>query len=72
MSRSLASVLKSENAHPVLMREDRDGICILTLNRPERCNALSDELIEALSDAWHQLANDRSVRVVILAAAGEV
>ena len=54
------------------MREDQDGICILTLNRPEKRNALSDELIAALSGAWHQLASDPSVRVVILAAAGEV
>ena len=72
MSQSLASSLKPENAPPVLMREDQDGICILTLNRPDRRNALSDELIGALSDAWHQLASDRSVRVAILAAAGEV
>ncbi len=71
MSSSTASALKSENASPVLLREDQDGICILTLNRPERRNALSDQLIAAMSGAWQQLAGDRSVRVVILAAAGE-
>jgi enoyl-CoA hydratase/carnithine racemase len=55
---------------PVLRREDRDGIASLWLNRPARQNALSDELIAALQDACDALADDATVRVVVLAGSG--
>jgi len=55
---------------PVLLRELRDGIATLTLNRPEARNALSEALISSLSMEFDAIAKDRSVRVVILAANG--
>ena len=55
---------------PVLLRERRDGIATLTLNRPEARNALSEALISSLSMEFDAIAKDRSVRVVILAANG--
>lgn len=54
-----------------ILREEKDGICTLTLNRPLQFNALSDQLLGELQAALDALAQDRSVRVVILAAAGK-
>jgi len=54
----------------ILQREDKGGIAILTLNRPEARNSLSEAMLEALSDALTAIAHDRTVHVVILAANG--
>jgi enoyl-CoA hydratase/carnithine racemase len=54
----------------ILLREDHDGVAILTLNRPAARNSLSEAVLEALSDALTAIAHDREVRVVILAANG--
>jgi enoyl-CoA hydratase/carnithine racemase len=54
----------------VLLRDDDAGVATLTLNRADQYNALSDELIEALSAALTDIGHDESVRVVVLAAAG--
>lgn len=42
------------------------GICILTLNRPEALNALNDELINEMSQAIDIIAEDESIRVLVL------
>jgi enoyl-CoA hydratase/carnithine racemase len=55
---------------PVLLREDKDGVATLTLNRPEHFNALSEALIDALQRELERVAADDAVRVVVLAAAG--
>jgi enoyl-CoA hydratase/carnithine racemase len=55
---------------PALLREDQGGTAVLTLNRPQARNSLSESLLEALSDALQAIAHDRSVRVVIIAANG--
>jgi enoyl-CoA hydratase/carnithine racemase len=55
---------------PVLERSDANGIVTLTLNRPERRNALSIALVSALSDAFTAIAADASVRVVIITGSG--
>src|SRR5678809_312473 len=55
----------------ILLREDHDGICTLTMNRPSRMNLLTSEMLAALQDAFDALAKDTDVRVVILAAAGK-
>jgi enoyl-CoA hydratase/carnithine racemase len=58
------------NATPVLLREDQDGIAVLTLNRPQARNSLSEALIEALTQTLGAIATDKRVRVVVLAANG--
>ena len=55
-----------------LLRSDAHGIATLTLNRPDRRNALSEGLIAALSDSLDAIATDPSVRAVIIAAEGKV
>lgn len=54
----------------ILLREDRDGIALLTLNNPPARNALSEELIAALQAAFDEIGSDASVRAVIVAANG--
>jgi len=46
------------------------GVVLLTMNRPERLNALSRELVEDLHAELDAIAADRSVRVVVLTGAG--
>lgn len=63
------------NAHAkaqILLREDADGIATLTLNRPEARNPLSEAMLAALAETLAAIANDRSIRAVVLAAAGPV
>jgi enoyl-CoA hydratase/carnithine racemase len=56
---------------PVLLREDRDGIATLTMNRPAQMNLLTDEMLDALQGSFHEIARSKDIRVVILAAAGK-
>ncbi len=56
---------------PILLRKDDDGIAHLTMNKPERLNTLSDDMLEALSTEFGKLAQDRSIRVIILSGAGK-
>jgi enoyl-CoA hydratase/carnithine racemase len=54
----------------ILLREDHDDIAILTLNRPQARNSLSEATLETLGDALTAIAHERSVRAVVLAANG--
>jgi len=53
-----------------LLYEVKDGIATLTLNRPERLNALGDTLREDLQDAVTRASADPEVRVMIVTGAG--
>jgi len=55
---------------PVLLRERDGDVAILVLNRPEARNSLSEALLIALSDSLSELATDKTVRAVMLAANG--
>ena len=54
----------------VLLRENLDDVGVLTLNRPEARNSLSEALIAALTESLADIARDKHVRVVVLAANG--
>lgn len=60
----------TEAVAPVLLREDEDRIATLTLNRPKQLNALSEELIAALTEELERIADDRNVKVVLIRGAG--
>lgn len=47
------------------------GVATVTLNRPEKLNALNAEMMVRLADAWDAIARDASVRVALLTGAGE-
>jgi len=55
----------------VLLRERRGGVEVLTLNRPEKRNALNKELLTALSEAFAELETDDAVNAIVLTGAGE-
>lgn len=60
---------------PILLVDDApdgaEGVRLLTLNRPERRNALSPDLVSALVDALKAADDDDTVHVVVLTGAGE-
>ena len=55
---------------PVLLESREHSIVTLTMNRPDRLNALNNELSTALNDAISRIAGDSSVHVLILTGAG--
>jgi len=55
----------------VLMTEERDGIAILTLNRPEVMNSFNFELLHALKEEIDTLKFKPGIRVVIITGAGQ-
>jgi enoyl-CoA hydratase/carnithine racemase len=63
--------VNSEVDELVLLREDDNGVCTLTLNRPRQYNALSAELLTALQNELDEISRDEKVRVVIIAANGK-
>lgn len=64
------SLAHHAEAEPILLRDDRDGIATLTLNRPAQRNALSRDLMAALQAELEAIGGDRAVKVVVLAANG--
>jgi enoyl-CoA hydratase/carnithine racemase len=62
----------SKSAEGELLFEQQAGIVRLTLNRPEKRNALSRSLLTRLSAAQEQIRADDSVRVVVVASSGDV
>ncbi|MDJ0786879.1 MAG: enoyl-CoA hydratase/isomerase family protein [Myxococcota bacterium] len=59
-----------ESAPPLVVREDEDATATLTLNRPEKLNAINIPLMVALRAHLDSLAGDPSVRCVVLTGAG--
>ena len=54
-----------------VLYEVRDGIGYITLNRPEKLNTLSQELIAGFHDALNQTDSDKRVKAVVLSGAGK-
>ena len=54
----------------VQVSSPRPGVALITLDRPERLNAMSHELVADLHDALDGVATDRGARVVVLTGAG--
>ncbi len=48
-----------------------EGVALITINRPERLNAMDAEHYQALSQAWCTVRDDRAIRVAIVTGAGE-
>lgn len=56
---------------PILVEKRDDHIAVVTLNRPDKLNALNAELRGLLQDTFDELAGDDDVRVVVVHGAGE-
>ncbi len=57
-------------ADPVILETKQDGIALLVMNRPDKLNALNSDLSTALNEALARIADDDSIRVVVLSGAG--
>ncbi|MDB3928826.1 enoyl-CoA hydratase [Paracoccaceae bacterium] len=55
----------------LLERTDADGIAHLNLNAPEKLNALSEAMLDALQEQFDALQDDRAVRAVIISGSGK-
>jgi len=53
-------------SYEVIIYEKEDAIAIVTLNRPAKRNALSLQLVRELSQAFKEMENDDSIKVVII------
>ncbi len=53
-----------------LLETVKDGVAVLTLNRPDRLNAMSRPMLDAMLEALPRLADDPAVGVVVLTGAG--
>ena len=47
-----------------------NGVAIVTLNRPERYNAVNQDIIEGLNDAFNKVKNDKNVRCIVINGSG--
>ena len=54
----------------VSLEEVQDGIVVLTIDRPDRRNALSNKVLAELHEAVDRIGSDPAIRVVILTGAG--
>jgi enoyl-CoA hydratase len=61
--------MTDETRNVTLERED-DGVAIITINRPDKLNALNAETIRALHAVLHEAHDDASIRAIILTGAG--
>ncbi|GBD26257.1 Enoyl-CoA-hydratase [bacterium HR30] len=58
-------------AQPAVLFEKRDGVAVVTMNRPEVRNAINPEMLCRLADAWDAINADPEIRVAILTGAGD-
>jgi len=58
-------------AYEFILTERFDGVAVITLNRPEKLNALSYPLVRELDDALTQYEADEEIKAVILTGAGD-
>jgi 2-(1,2-epoxy-1,2-dihydrophenyl)acetyl-CoA isomerase len=66
----MADAAQPAAASDLVLTDRRNGVATLTLNRPDRLNALNAELGVALSQALERVADDSEIRVVVVTGAG--
>src|SRR3990167_7823762 len=57
--------------YELIVCEEQNGIGLITLNRAEKRNAMNGKMIQEISHALQQLANDPNVRVLLIKGNGE-
>src|SRR5882757_7433977 len=58
-------------AYEFIIAERHDGVALITLNRPDKLNALSFGLMSEVGDALTEYESDDAIKAVILTGAGE-
>src|SRR6201996_2127868 len=72
ISMSAQTARATATQSPILLRETVGSIAVLTLNRPDARNALSEGMLAELHAALKDIHDDSSVRAVVIAASGPV
>ncbi|SDF91572.1 Enoyl-CoA hydratase/carnithine racemase [Limimonas halophila] len=62
---------QDDQTNDLVRRTDDNGVAVLTLNQPKSINALSEAMLAALSETFDEIAQDSSVKAVILRSAGD-
>ena len=63
--------VQQENPQAPVLQHVEDGLAILTLNRPDRMNAINTELSTALNEALTAISVDKHIQAVIITGAGK-
>ena len=58
------------NDEPVVLYEERDSLAIITLNRPEKMNTLTDAVIQGIADGIDEATASSEVSSIIIRGAG--
>ncbi|HEV1995793.1 MAG TPA: enoyl-CoA hydratase/isomerase family protein, partial [Candidatus Acidoferrum sp.] len=66
----MSNTTQAAQAGPIILEGRHDGIATLVMNRPDRLNALNNELATALNEALGRIAEDDTVQVVVITGAG--
>lgn len=53
-----------------ILHEERNGIAFITLNREEKMNALTPEMVVRLAALWDEMQNNTAIRVALITGAG--
>ena len=62
----------SQDISPIVLKETRaPGVVMLTLNRPDQYNPLSEEMLSSLQAKIDEVSADNDIKVLIIAAAGK-
>src|SRR3989449_6134689 len=56
--------------YQTLLFEVRDGIAFVTINRPDKLNALNDQVVDELADAAERVATEGAIKGAIISGAG--
>ncbi|MFM9427030.1 methylglutaconyl-CoA hydratase [Variovorax sp. GrIS 2.14] len=65
------TTLGIQPAEPAVLTEKRGHAMWVTINRPDKRNAINKDVVAGIRDGWRQAQADKDVRVVVLTAAGE-
>lgn len=61
---------KENESEKVLLTEIKDGVGVVTLNRPDKLNSFNDELTFQLQDALKEMEKNKDVKVIVLTGSG--
>ena len=65
------TTLETQSAEAAVLTEKRGYAMWVTINRPDKRNAINKDVVAGIRDGWRQAQADKDVRVVVLTAAGE-
>src|ERR1700694_3904116 len=66
----MSEAARSVASNPLILESKQDGIATLTLNRPDKLNAINKDLAIALNESLGRLTTDKSIYVVVITGAG--